>query len=89
MGKHTFAGSGLLVQPIIIIPVITYSSLIATPTLHVKELASPTRVESGLDDSDNLGHLDHFFGGLIRKLNYLNVTHISHVSDECTEISLV
>ena len=28
MGKHTFAGSGLLVQPIIIIPVITYSSLI-------------------------------------------------------------
>ena len=37
------------------------------------------RVESGLDDPDYLGHLDHFLVGqvgLIRKLNYLNVTGI-------------
>ena len=39
---------------------------------------------SGLDDPDNLGHLGHFFGdmgqvGLIHKLNYLDVTQISHV----------
>ena len=41
-----------------------------------------TRVESGLDDPDNLGHLDHFLVGqvgLIRKLNYPDVTQISHV----------
>ena len=39
-------------------------------------------VESGLDDSDNLGHLGHFLEGqvgLIWKLNYLDVTQISHV----------
>ena len=40
------------------------------------------RVESGSDDPDNLGHLNRFFGGsvgLIRKLNYLDVTRISQV----------
>ena len=39
------------------------------------------RVESGSDDPDNLGHLGHFLEGqvgLIRKLNYLDVTQISH-----------
>ena len=41
-----------------------------------------TRVKSGLDDPDNLGHLGHFLVGqvdLIYKLNYLDVTKISHV----------
>ena len=40
------------------------------------------RVESGSDDPDNLGHLGHFLEGqvgLIHKLNYLDVTRISHV----------
>ena len=40
------------------------------------------RVESGLDDPDNLGHLGHFLVGqvgLIHKLNYLDVTRISRV----------
>ena len=40
------------------------------------------RVESGLDDPDNLGHLGCFLVGqvgLIHKLNYLDVTQISHV----------
>ena len=40
------------------------------------------RVESGLDDLDNLGHLDHFLVGqvgLLCKLNYLDVARISHV----------
>ena len=39
----------------------------------------PFRVESGLDDPDNVGHLGNFFMGqvgLIRKLNYLDVTQI-------------
>ena len=39
-------------------------------------------VESGLDDLDNLGHIGHFFGGssgLTCKLNYLDVTRMSHV----------
>ena len=42
----------------------------------------PTRVESGSDDPNNLGHLGHFLVdqvGLIHKLNYLDVTWISHV----------
>ena len=42
----------------------------------------PTRVESGSDDPNNLGHLGHFLVdqvGLIHKLNYLDVTRISHV----------
>ena len=44
-----------------------------------------TRVESGLDDPDYLGHLSHFLVGqvgIIRKLNYLGVTQIfnrSHI----------
>ena len=41
-----------------------------------------TRVESGSDDPDNLGHLGHFLVGqvgLICKLNYLDVTRITHV----------
>ena len=44
-----------------------------------------TRVESGSDDPEYLGHLGHFLVGqvgLIRKLNYLDVTRIfnrSHV----------
>ena len=41
-----------------------------------------SRVESGSDDRDNLGHLDHFLEGEvdpIRKLYYLDVTQISHV----------
>ena len=44
-----------------------------------------SRVESGSDDPDYLGHLDHFLVGqvgLIHKLNYLDVTQIfnrSHV----------
>ena len=38
------------------------------------------RVESGSDDPKNLhGSFNSLFGGLIRKLNYLNVTWISHV----------
>ena len=44
------------------------------------------RVESGSDDPDNLGHLGHFFVtflegqvGVICKLNYLDLTQISHV----------
>ena len=42
-----------------------------------------SRVESGSDDPDNLGHLGHFLEGqvhgpgLIHKLNYLDVTRIS------------
>ena len=39
----------------------------------------PSRVESGLDDPDNLGHFLEGQVGLIRKLNYLDVTWISHV----------
>ena len=38
-----------------------------------------SRVDSGLDDPDNVGHLGHFLMGqvgLIRKLNYLDVTRI-------------
>ena len=41
-----------------------------------------SRVESGSDDPENLGHLGHFLVGqvgLIHKLNYLDVTRISHV----------
>ena len=41
-----------------------------------------SRVESGLDDPDNLGHLGHFLVGqvgLICKLDYLDVTGISRV----------
>ena len=44
-----------------------------------------TRIESGSDDPDNLGHLGHFLVGqvdLIHKLNYMDVTRIfnrSHV----------
>ena len=44
-----------------------------------------TRVECGSDDLDYLGHLGHFLVdqvGLIRKLNYLDLTQIfnrSHV----------
>ena len=37
---------------------------------------------SGSDDPDNLGHLGHFLEGqvgLICKINYLDVTRISHV----------
>ena len=30
---------------------------------HNYALDVTTRVESGLDDPDNLGHLGHFFGG--------------------------
>ena len=48
-----------------------YSNL----TVHI-------RVESGSDDPDNLGHLGQFFvdqEGFIRKLNYMDVTRISHV----------
>ena len=37
-----------------------------------------TRVESGSDDPNNLGHLGQGQVGLIRKLNYLDVTRISH-----------
>ena len=39
------------------------------------------RIESGLDDPDNLGHLDRFFGGSSgsHPQNYLDVTRISHV----------
>ena len=39
-------------------------------------------IEYGLDDPDNLGHLGHFLEGqvgLIHKLNYLDVTRISHI----------
>ena len=39
------------------------------------------KVESGSDNPDNLGHLGHFLEGqvgLICKLNYLDVTRISH-----------
>ena len=38
------------------------------------------RVESGSDDLDSLGHLNHFLVGqvgLIHKLNYLDVTQIA------------
>ena len=48
----------------------------------VLNLCLYTRVESGLDDPDNLGHLGHFLVGQvghIRKPNYLDVTQISHV----------
>ena len=41
------------------------------------------RVDSGSDDPDYLGHLGHFFGesgGLIHKLNYLDVTQIFNIS---------
>ena len=41
-----------------------------------------SRVGSGSDDLDNLGHLGHFLEGqvgLIHKLSYLDVTRISHV----------
>ena len=44
---------------------------------HYSELFTQIKVENESDDRDNLGHLDHFFGGqvdLIRKLNYLDVT---------------
>ena len=37
------------------------------------------RVESGSDDPEYLGHLDHFFGGSsgsYLQLNYLDVTRI-------------
>ena len=40
------------------------------------------RVESGSGDPDHLGHLGHLLEGqvgLILKLNYLDVTRISHV----------
>ena len=42
------------------------------------------RVESESDDLDNLGHLGHFFGRSSgshsqTKINYLDVTQISHV----------
>ena len=55
--------------------------------MHIQDCISvspllPIRVESGLDDPDNLDHLGHFLEGqvgLIRKLNYLDVTRISHV----------
>ena len=50
---------------------------------YVLENGIVNRVESGSDDPDNLGHLDHFLEGqvgLICKLiNYLDVTRISHV----------
>ena len=42
-------------------------------------LTTLTRVESVLDNSDNLGRLNQGQMGLIHKLNYLNVTRISHV----------
>ena len=38
-----------------------------------------TRIESGSDDPDNIGHLFHFLVGqvgLIHKVNYLDVTWI-------------
>ena len=41
-----------------------------------------SRVESGSDDPDYLGHLGHFLVGqvgLIYKQNYLYVTRVSHV----------
>ena len=40
-------------------------------------LSDPTGVESESDDPDNLGHFSKFYDGsvgLIRKLNYLDVT---------------
>ena len=49
---------------------------------YVPQLRVDCRVESGSDDPDNLAHLGHFLGGqvgLICKINYLNVTRISHV----------
>ena len=58
------------------------------------------RVESGLDDPDNLGHLGHFFGGSSgshpqTKLSGYHMFfrkqcwHLVSGSDECTEISLI
>ena len=52
--------------------------------LYSIAIAIHIRVESGLDDPDNLGHLDHFVGGssgfhLQTTVNYLDVTRISHV----------
>ena len=57
---------------------ITISVLAAVASYHGLDI----RVESGSDDPDNLGHLDHFLVGqvgLICILNYLDVTRISHV----------
>ena len=48
-------------------------------TVYVTRNNSCTRVESESDDLDYLGHLGHFLVGqvgLIRKLNYLDVTRI-------------
>ena len=48
-----------------------------------RDLSIHTRVESGSDDLYNLGHLGHFLVGQVGlihiKLNYLDVTRISHV----------
>ena len=50
--------------------------------VHTWVFSLSCRVESRLDDSDNLGNLGHFLVGQVHlsfKLNYLNVTRISHV----------
>ena len=52
---------------------------------HFNPIVDATRIESGSDDPDYLGHLSHFLVGqvgLIRKLNDLDVTLIfnrSHI----------
>ena len=59
---------------------VIYSSLYIRAKNQLTDYTS--RVESGLDDPDNLGHLGHFLVGqvgLICKLNYMDVTRISHV----------
>ena len=57
------------------------SELFTMGTENIEQMATD-RVESGLDDPDNLGHLGHFLEGQvgpIHKLNYLDATRIYYM----------
>ena len=59
--------------------ILQYSSLIVSAPTSMLSIFKSARVESGLDDLDNLGDLGHFLVGrvgLIHKLNYLAGYHM-------------